>query len=112
MAKLSGVKHHVQIRDAVQSCFEDGYALDWVQSVVHSEWSEYEGRKRVAANAYAEEIKVYKELRAKQAQRIDVVCEIRNLQTVLVNKGLAKTGSAALRRLDKIMDKEQGIGQQ
>jgi hypothetical protein len=60
------------------------------------------------AENYDDEIKVYKELLAKQAQGIDVVCEIRNLDTVLVNKGLAKTGSAAWRRLGKIIAAEAG----
>jgi hypothetical protein len=55
------------------------------------------------ASDYDAEIEVYKELKAKQADRVDVVCQLRDLQTVLVNKGLAKTGSAALRRLDKII---------
>jgi hypothetical protein len=55
------------------------------------------------ANDYDAEINVYKELKDKQARGADVVCDLMNLGTVLVDKGLAKTISASLRRLDKII---------
>jgi hypothetical protein len=55
------------------------------------------------ATDYDEEIRVYEDLRAKQAGGMDVVCRLTDLATALVNKGLAKTQTAALRRLDKII---------
>jgi hypothetical protein len=52
---------------------------------------------------YDAEINVYKELKDKQARGVNVTCDMMNLGDALVNKGLAKTITASLRRLDKII---------